>query len=53
MPHAQRLTAIRHAMTAQNLQAFIVPHDDEHLGEYIPPTQSVWRGRPALRAQQV
>lgn len=37
MPHAQRLTAIRHAMTAQNLQAFIVPHDDEHLGEYIPP----------------
>lgn len=37
MPHAQRLAAIRHAMAAQDLQAFIVPHDDEHLGEYIPP----------------
>lgn len=37
MPHAQRLAAIRHAMADQNLQAFIVPHDDEHLGEYIPP----------------
>ena len=37
MPHAQRLAAIRHAMLAQDLQAFIVPHDDEHLGEYIPP----------------
>ena len=37
MPHAQRLAAIRHTMAAQHLQAFIVPHDDEHLGEYIPP----------------
>lgn len=37
MPHAQRLTAIRTAMATQDLHAFIVPHDDEHLGEYIPP----------------
>src|SRR6185312_4509011 len=33
-----RLTAIRAAMTAQELDAFLVPRGDEHLGEYVPPS---------------
>ncbi|ART80396.1 aminopeptidase P family protein [Oceanisphaera avium] len=37
MPYAQRLGALRRAMASLNLQALIVPHDDEHLGEYIAP----------------
>lgn len=37
MTHASRLNAVRNSMTQQGLHAFIVPHDDEHLGEYIPP----------------
>ena len=37
MPHAQRLANVRDDMRQQQLDAFIVPHDDEHLGEYIPP----------------
>ncbi len=37
MTHASRLNAVRNSMTQQGLDAFIVPHDDEHLGEYIPP----------------
>ncbi|MFP2769183.1 aminopeptidase P family protein [Oceanisphaera sp. KMM 10153] len=37
MTHASRINAVRNSMTQQGLNAFIVPHDDEHLGEYIPP----------------
>ncbi|OIN14332.1 aminopeptidase P family protein [Oceanisphaera psychrotolerans] len=37
MTHASRLAAVRNSMAQQGLDAFIVPHDDEHLGEYIPP----------------
>ncbi|WP_019934708.1 aminopeptidase P family protein [Oceanimonas smirnovii] len=37
MTHAQRLASVRHDLQQQQLDAFIVPHDDEHLGEYIPP----------------
>ncbi|OXY81608.1 aminopeptidase P family protein [Oceanimonas doudoroffii] len=37
MTHAQRLANVRDDMRLQQLDAFIVPHDDEHLGEYIPP----------------
>ncbi|WP_107851253.1 aminopeptidase P family protein [Oceanimonas marisflavi] len=37
MLHAQRLANVRDDMRQQQLDAFIVPHDDEHLGEYIPP----------------
>src|SRR3954451_10539138 len=35
---AQRLHAVRAAMAAQNIRAFIVPRADEHLGEYVPPS---------------
>src|SRR3954451_11928398 len=35
---AQRLHAVRAAMAAQDLAAFIVPRSDEHLGEYVPPS---------------
>lgn len=37
MTHAHRLTAARRTMAEHQIHAFIVPHDDEHLGEYIPP----------------
>ncbi|MDP5292909.1 aminopeptidase P family protein [Oceanimonas sp. CHS3-5] len=37
MTHAQRLASVRNDLQQQQLDAFIVPHDDEHLGEYIPP----------------
>lgn len=37
MTHAQRLASVRDDLQQQQLDAFIVPHDDEHLGEYIPP----------------
>ena len=37
MTHAHRLAAVRRSMAEQGVNAFIVPHDDEHLGEYIPP----------------
>ncbi|MBM7456190.1 Xaa-Pro aminopeptidase [Oceanisphaera litoralis] len=37
MTPASRINAVRNSMTQQGLDAFIVPHDDEHLGEYIPP----------------
>ncbi|PSJ45194.1 X-Pro aminopeptidase [Zobellella endophytica] len=37
MTYATRLAAVRDSMNQQGLDAFIVPHDDEHLGEYIPP----------------
>ena len=36
MTHASRLSALRHSMGEHHLDAFIIPHDDEHLGEYIP-----------------
>ncbi|WP_162063630.1 aminopeptidase P family protein [Vibrio taketomensis] len=32
----QHLTAIRQWLVQQNLDALIVPHEDEYLGEYIP-----------------
>ena len=31
-----RVAQVRAALAIQELDAFIVPHDDEHLGEYIP-----------------
>ena len=34
---APRLAALRAHMADQELDALIIPHDDEHLGEYIPP----------------
>lgn len=34
---AERLAAVRKAMQENDIQAFIVPHDDEHLGEYTSP----------------
>lgn len=37
MTYANRLAAVRRSMAEQSINAFIVPHDDEHLGEYIPP----------------
>ncbi|WP_116474706.1 aminopeptidase P family protein [Zobellella maritima] len=37
MMHANRLADLRQSLQQQGLDAFIVPHDDEHLGEYIPP----------------
>lgn len=34
--HGDRLTALRAAMRAENIQAYIVPRSDEYLGEYVP-----------------
>jgi Creatinase/Prolidase N-terminal domain. len=34
---AERLAKIRHSMQHLDVQAFIIPHDDEHLGEYTAP----------------
>jgi Xaa-Pro aminopeptidase len=36
MTHTERLAAIRATLRAQNLAGFLVPHADEHLGEYLP-----------------
>ena len=33
----QNLTKIRQFLTDNNLDAYIIPHDDEYLSEYIPP----------------
>lgn len=35
---AERLTLVRGSMQHADIQAFIVPHEDEHLGEYTAPT---------------
>jgi Xaa-Pro aminopeptidase len=34
--HNARLTALRAALAARGLDGFIIPHADEHLGEYVP-----------------
>ncbi|MFG0605800.1 aminopeptidase P family protein [Vibrio mimicus] len=34
--HAQRLADFRHWLHTQQLDAFIIPHEDEYLGEYVP-----------------
>jgi Xaa-Pro aminopeptidase len=34
--HAQRLANLRKAMAAQELDGFLIPRADEHLGEYVP-----------------
>jgi len=34
---APRLAALRAYMADQEIDAIVIPHDDEHLGEYIPP----------------
>ena len=31
-----RVAQVRATLATLELDAFIVPHDDEHLGEYIP-----------------
>jgi Xaa-Pro aminopeptidase len=36
MTSAERLEAVRATMKAQDLAGFLVPHADEHLGEYLP-----------------
>ena len=33
----QRLEMVRQEMAKSNLDAFIIPHADEYLGEYVPP----------------
>ncbi len=33
----QRLTSVREWLTQHNIDALLVPHEDEYLGEYIPP----------------
>jgi Xaa-Pro aminopeptidase len=35
-PFEERLLALRGAMSAQNLDAFLIPLADEHQGEYVP-----------------
>jgi Xaa-Pro aminopeptidase len=37
-PFALRLIALRAALAAAGLDGFIIPHADEHLGEYLPPS---------------
>ena len=34
---SQKLTQIRSWMELNNLDAFIIPHDDEYMSEYLPP----------------
>jgi Xaa-Pro aminopeptidase len=36
MTYAERLAAVRASLRAQDLAGFLVPHADEHLGEYLP-----------------
>jgi Xaa-Pro aminopeptidase len=36
MNFSERLTAVRASLRAQGLAGFLVPHADEHLGEYLP-----------------
>ena len=38
MTPQDRLAAMRAELVRQNLDAFIVPRADEHLGEYVPPS---------------
>ena len=33
----QNITNIRQFLTDNNLDSYIIPHDDEYLSEYIPP----------------
>ena len=33
---AHRIQSLRAWMAEQNLDALIIPHDDDHLGEYLP-----------------
>jgi Xaa-Pro aminopeptidase len=35
--HNTRLIALRSVLAAQDLDGFVVPRADEHLGEYVPP----------------
>ena len=32
-----RLAALRAELAARGLDGFVVPHSDEHMGEYLPP----------------
>lgn len=34
--HGERLTKLRQVLKRQGLDGFVVPHADEHLGEYVP-----------------
>lgn len=34
--HSQRLAEFRRWLQTQQLDAFIIPHEDEYLGEYVP-----------------
>ncbi|MFD2599926.1 aminopeptidase P family protein [Sphingobacterium corticis] len=36
MEHIQKLAAIRAAMTAQHIDAYIIPSSDPHISEYLP-----------------
>lgn len=34
----ERLAAVRAVLRTQSVEGFLVPHADEHLGEYVPPS---------------
>ncbi len=36
--HGERLRLLRAALARQDLEGFLVPRADEHLGEYVPPS---------------
>lgn len=36
MTHAEKLTALRGLMTAQGIDAYIIPSSDPHISEYLP-----------------
>ena len=38
MNSLERLTAVRTTIAAQGFAAFLIPHADEHLAEYLPPS---------------
>jgi Xaa-Pro aminopeptidase len=37
LPRAERLARLRHELSGQGLDGFVVPRSDEHQGEYVPP----------------
>ena len=47
-----RVAQVRATLATLELDAFIVPHDDEHLGEYIPAYAERLEFDPALEEWQ-
>ena len=42
---APRLAALRAELAKRGLDGFVIPHSDEHMGEYLPASRSARRAR--------